>query len=85
MRETWSRARRVAAQAEHLAQRMLKNEEEHARERLTEVEQEIAQVETGLQEPRRQWNIEKSGRKAQSKRGMMRSHEFLECEEVVKL
>ena len=60
------------------------NEEQHARERLTEVEQEIAQVEKELQELRRQWEIEKSGWKAQSQSGTIRSHEFLECEEVVK-
>jgi ATP-dependent Clp protease ATP-binding subunit ClpB len=45
-----------------LAQRMLKNEEEeHARERLIQVEAEIAQVEKELQDLRRQWEIEKSG------------------------
>ena len=45
-----------------LAQRMLKNEEEeHARERLLQVEAEIAQVEKELQDLRRQWEIEKSG------------------------
>jgi ATP-dependent Clp protease ATP-binding subunit ClpB len=45
-----------------LAQRMLQNEEEeHARERLTEIEQEIASVEKELQDLRRQWELEKSG------------------------
>jgi ATP-dependent Clp protease ATP-binding subunit ClpB len=45
-----------------LAQRMLKDEEEeHARERLIEVEAEIAQVEKELQDLRRQWELEKSG------------------------
>jgi ATP-dependent Clp protease ATP-binding subunit ClpB len=45
-----------------LAQRMLQNEEEeHARERLAEVEAEIAQVEKELQDLRRQWELERSG------------------------
>jgi ATP-dependent Clp protease ATP-binding subunit ClpB len=45
-----------------LAQRMLKNEEEeHALERLAEVEAEMAQVEKELQDMRRQWEMEKSG------------------------
>jgi ATP-dependent Clp protease ATP-binding subunit ClpB len=45
-----------------LAQRMLKNEEEqHALERLAEVEEEISQVEKELQDLRRQWEFEKSG------------------------
>ncbi|WP_165250070.1 ATP-dependent chaperone ClpB [Paludisphaera soli] len=45
-----------------LAQRMLQNEEEeHALERLAEVESEIEQVEKQLQDLRRQWEMEKSG------------------------
>jgi len=45
-----------------LAQRMLqKEEEEHALERLAEVEAEIEQVEKELQDLRRQWEMEKSG------------------------
>ncbi|MGO9601093.1 MAG: ATP-dependent chaperone ClpB [Isosphaeraceae bacterium] len=45
-----------------LAQRMLqKEEEEHALERLAEVEESIAQVEKQLQDLRRQWEMEKSG------------------------
>jgi ATP-dependent Clp protease ATP-binding subunit ClpB len=45
-----------------LAQRMLRDEEEeHARERLLEVEAEISQVEKELQDLRRQWEMEKSG------------------------
>jgi len=45
-----------------LAQRMLqKEEEEHALERLAEVEAEIEQVEKQLQDLRRQWEMEKSG------------------------
>jgi ATP-dependent Clp protease ATP-binding subunit ClpB len=45
-----------------LAQRMLANEEEeHARERLAEIEEEIGQVEKELQDLRRQWEFEKSG------------------------
>jgi ATP-dependent Clp protease ATP-binding subunit ClpB len=45
-----------------LAQRMLqKEEEEHALERLAEVEDEIGQVEKQLQDLRRQWEMEKSG------------------------
>ncbi|MBX6313981.1 MAG: ATP-dependent chaperone ClpB [Isosphaeraceae bacterium] len=45
-----------------LAQRMLqKEEEEHARERLAEIEEEIQQVEKELQDLRRQWELEKSG------------------------
>jgi ATP-dependent Clp protease ATP-binding subunit ClpB len=45
-----------------LAQRMLKNEEEeHAVERLAEVEEDIADVEKELQDLRRQWELEKSG------------------------
>ena len=45
-----------------LAQRMLQQEEEqHALERLAEIEAEIAQVEKQLQDLRRQWEMEKSG------------------------
>ncbi|APW62623.1 ATP-dependent chaperone ClpB [Paludisphaera borealis] len=45
-----------------LAQRMLqKEEEEHALERLAEIESEIEQVEKQLQDLRRQWEMEKSG------------------------
>jgi len=45
-----------------LAQRMLqKEEEEHALDRLAEVESEIEQVEKQLQDLRRQWEMEKSG------------------------
>ncbi|AMV39095.1 ATP-dependent chaperone ClpB [Planctomyces sp. SH-PL62] len=45
-----------------LAQRMLqKEEEEHAVERLEEVEADIEQVEKQLQDLRRQWEMEKSG------------------------
>ena len=45
-----------------LAERMLKNEEEeHALERLAEVEAEIAKVEKELQDLRGQWEFEKSG------------------------
>ncbi|MDR3638260.1 MAG: ATP-dependent chaperone ClpB [Isosphaeraceae bacterium] len=45
-----------------LAQRMLQNEEEeHARERLHEVEADISEVEKELQDLRRQWEMEKSG------------------------
>src|SRR5262249_43916157 len=45
-----------------LAQRMLQHEEEeHARERLAEVEEEIARVEKELQDLRRQWEMERSG------------------------
>jgi len=45
-----------------LAERMLGTEdEEHARERLAEVEVEIRQVEKQLQDLRRQWEMEKSG------------------------
>ncbi|HWE40713.1 MAG TPA: ATP-dependent chaperone ClpB [Isosphaeraceae bacterium] len=45
-----------------LAQRMLKAEtEEHAVERLAEVEEEIATLEKELQDLRRQWELEKSG------------------------
>jgi ATP-dependent Clp protease ATP-binding subunit ClpB len=45
-----------------LAQRMLRNEEEeHARERLAEVEEEIANLEKELQDLRGQWEFEKSG------------------------
>jgi ATP-dependent Clp protease ATP-binding subunit ClpB len=45
-----------------LAQRMLqKEEEEHALERLAEVEAEIEQVEKQLQDLRSQWEMEKSG------------------------
>jgi len=45
-----------------LAERMLKNEEEeHALERLAEVEAEIEKVEKELQDLRRQWEMEKSG------------------------
>jgi ATP-dependent Clp protease ATP-binding subunit ClpB len=45
-----------------LAERMLRNEEEeHARDRLAEVELEIQQVEKQLQDLRGQWEMEKSG------------------------
>ena len=45
-----------------LAQRMLqKEEEQHALERLAEVEDEISTVEKELQDLRRQWELEKSG------------------------
>jgi ATP-dependent Clp protease ATP-binding subunit ClpB len=45
-----------------LAERMLgSEEEEHARERLAEVQAEIREVEKQLQDLRRQWEIEKSG------------------------
>lgn len=45
-----------------LAQRMLqKEEEQHALDRLAEVEAEIANVEKQLQDLRRQWEMEKSG------------------------
>jgi ATP-dependent Clp protease ATP-binding subunit ClpB len=45
-----------------LAKRMLASEtEEHARERLAEVEEEIANVEKELQDLRGQWELEKSG------------------------
>jgi ATP-dependent Clp protease ATP-binding subunit ClpB len=45
-----------------LAQRMLANEdEEHARERLAEVEEEIANIEKELHDLRSQWELEKSG------------------------
>ena len=45
-----------------LAERMLGHEEEeHARERLAEVQAEIRQVEKQLQDLRRQWEMEKSG------------------------
>jgi len=45
-----------------LAERMLGTEdEEHARERLAEVQEEIRQVEKQLQDLRRQWEMEKSG------------------------
>jgi len=45
-----------------LAQRMLqKEEEEHALERLAEIEAEMSQVEKQLQDLRRQWEMEKSG------------------------
>jgi ATP-dependent Clp protease ATP-binding subunit ClpB len=45
-----------------LAQRMLGHEEEeHALERLAEVEDEIREVEKQLQDLRRQWEMEKSG------------------------
>ncbi len=45
-----------------LAERMLRSEdEEHARERLFEVQEEIQNVEKELQDLRRQWEIEKSG------------------------
>jgi ATP-dependent Clp protease ATP-binding subunit ClpB len=47
-----------------LAQRMLKNEtEEHALERLAEVEDEIHKIEKELQDLRRQWEIEKLGQR----------------------
>ncbi len=45
-----------------LAERMLGTEdEEHARERLAEVQVEIRQIEKELQDLRRQWEMEKSG------------------------
>jgi ATP-dependent Clp protease ATP-binding subunit ClpB len=45
-----------------LAERMLRSEEEeHARERLAEVEREIQQIEKQLQDLRGQWEMEKSG------------------------
>jgi ATP-dependent Clp protease ATP-binding subunit ClpB len=45
-----------------LAQRMLQNEtEEHAQERLAEIESEIAKLEKELQDLRTQWEFEKSG------------------------
>src|SRR5947209_8393303 len=45
-----------------LAQRMLVNEhEEHARERLAEVDEEIARLEKENQDLTRQWELEKSG------------------------
>jgi ATP-dependent Clp protease ATP-binding subunit ClpB len=45
-----------------LAERMLQNEEEeHARERHAEVQEEIRLVEKQLQDLRRQWEMEKSG------------------------
>src|SRR3954447_16704301 len=45
-----------------LAQRMLQQEEEqHAVDRLLEIEAEISQVEKQLQDLRRQWEMEKSG------------------------
>ena len=45
-----------------LAKRMLASEnEEHARERLAEVEEQIANVEKELQDLRGQWEMEKSG------------------------
>jgi ATP-dependent Clp protease ATP-binding subunit ClpB len=45
-----------------LARRMLQNEEEeHARERLVEVEEEIARIEKELHDLRSQWELEKSG------------------------
>jgi ATP-dependent Clp protease ATP-binding subunit ClpB len=45
-----------------LAERMLRGEEEeHARERHAEVQEEIAQLEKQLQDLRRQWEMEKSG------------------------
>ena len=45
-----------------LAERMLGHEdEEHARERLAEVQDEIREVEKQLQDLRRQWEMEKSG------------------------
>src|SRR5690606_383193 len=45
-----------------LAERMLQGEqEEHAQERLAEIEGEIAEVEKQLQDLRRQWELEKSG------------------------
>jgi ATP-dependent Clp protease ATP-binding subunit ClpB len=45
-----------------LAQRMLaKEDEEHARERLAEVESDIAEVEKQLQDLRGQWELEKAG------------------------
>ncbi len=47
-----------------LAQRMLKNEtEEHAVERLAEVEDEIHKIEKDLQDLRGQWEIEKLGQR----------------------
>jgi ATP-dependent Clp protease ATP-binding subunit ClpB len=45
-----------------LAERMLQGEqEEHAQERLAEVEDQIADIEKQLQDLRRQWEFEKSG------------------------
>ena len=45
-----------------LAQRMLQNEtEEHAQDRLAEIESEIARLEKELQDLRTQWEFEKSG------------------------
>ena len=45
-----------------LAQRMLQNEtEEHAQERLAEIESEISKLEKELQDLRTQWEFEKSG------------------------
>ena len=45
-----------------LAERMLQDEqEEHAQERLAEVEDQIAEIEKQLQDLRRQWELEKSG------------------------
>ncbi len=45
-----------------LAERMLqKEDEEHARDRLAEVESDIGDVEKELQDLRRQWELEKSG------------------------
>src|SRR6185437_11746799 len=45
-----------------LAQRMLQNEEEeHARERLVEVEEEISRLKKEEQDLRAQWELEKSG------------------------
>jgi ATP-dependent Clp protease ATP-binding subunit ClpB len=47
-----------------LAQRMLRNEtEEHAVDRLSEVEDEIARVEKELQDLRSQWELEKLGQR----------------------
>ena len=47
-----------------LAQRMLKNEtEEHAVDRLAEVEQQIYEIEKELQDLRSQWDIEKLGQR----------------------
>ncbi len=45
-----------------LAERMLQGEqEEHAQERLFEVQSEISEIERNLQDLRRQWELEKSG------------------------
>ncbi|MEW4568444.1 ATP-dependent chaperone ClpB [Tautonia sp. JC769] len=45
-----------------LAERMLQGEhEEHAQERLAEIEDQIADIEKQLQDLRRQWELEKSG------------------------